>query len=110
MVSTTSSGLAAFNTLALASIWASRLFRARPWATAGLSLAWLSWASVVLDIPENLAYLRMVFGTVDDPWPQVLKACAVFRTGVFVIGVAYVELAVVVWAFRKLRMIRGDAY
>ena len=96
-------GFVFFNTIALASVWAARAFRARAWTFLGLALAWLSWASVVLDVPENLAYLRMVFGTVDDPWPQVLRLCVVFRSCVFLIAVAYVGLGTVAWALARVR-------
>jgi hypothetical protein len=98
-------GFVLFNTIALACVWTARVSSARAWATCGFALAWLSWVSVVLDIPENFAYLRMVFGTVDDPWPQVLKVCAVFRSFVFTIGVAYIGLGSVAWV---LSVVRGE--
>lgn len=95
-------GFVLFNTVGLACVWGTRVFRASALVGCGLLLAWLCWASVILDIPENISYLLMVFGTVAEPWPIILVACVVFRSTVFFMGVFYAEVATVVWLFHRI--------
>lgn len=68
--------MAAFsNLLGLASIWASRQSSSALFACIGATFAWLAWVSIVLDVPENVAYLAMVRGSVQQPWPALSAVC-----------------------------------
>jgi hypothetical protein len=72
-------GLLYASLLALAAIWVARARPASP-SGRGSDLAWLSSLIAVLDVPENVAYLSMVRGHVDQPWPAIAGACVVVRT------------------------------
>lgn len=89
-------GIVWANTMALACIWSARRLTAARLAGAGAALAWLLWFAVLLDIPENGAYVGMVLGSLQQPWPA-LAALAV-----------YARIAISL-ADGPLRLIRGLA-
>lgn len=67
------------NLLALGCIWAGRLRRdGTSWA--GSAFAWLAWVVLLLDLPENVAYLQLVIGNSSQPWPLISGACVLART------------------------------
>jgi hypothetical protein len=81
------------NSMALACVWAGRLSDARWWTTSASLLAWLSWLVAVLDVPENISYYQMVRGSNHSPYPELVVACVVIRTAIFVLVLAFVGLA-----------------
>lgn len=90
-------GLASANVMALACVWAARVFRHRWLSPLGTALAWTSWGFGLLDLPENFAYWSMVRAPVVDPWPIVLKITVVAR---IVITAAVAEYAVLAFLVR----------
>ncbi|MCX5759516.1 MAG: hypothetical protein NTU83_13630, partial [Candidatus Hydrogenedentes bacterium] len=44
------------------------------WRTVGRLLAWAQWLVLASDATENVALLRILYGTVAAPWPQVAYA------------------------------------
>ena len=89
------------NLLALASIWASRVFRRPAYVELGIAFAWIAWLVLLLDIPENLAYFNMARGLVDTPWPQISAACVKSRT--VIVALTYIGMAILVrWRERSL--------
>jgi hypothetical protein len=91
------------NLLALASIWASRVFRRPAYVELGIAFAWIAWLVLLLDIPENLAYFNMARGLVDTPWPQISAACVKSRTVIVIVALTYIGMAILVrWRERSL--------
>jgi hypothetical protein len=84
------------NALALVSIWASRQFSRPVLVSAGVVFAWLAWVSILLDVPENVAYLNMIRGSVEQPWPALAAGCFLLKSSfqVATVGYFFVALAV----------------
>ena len=80
------------NLLALASVWAGRTGEGR--RQMGSFFAWLSWVVLALDIPENVAYLNLVLGHVNQPWPLVSASCILARTLLVLAVLAFIARGV----------------
>ncbi len=96
------------NLLALGSIWASRVFRRPAHVELGVAFAWIAWLVLLLDIPENLAYFNMASGLVETPWPEISAACVKSRTGIVIVALTYIGLAIRV-RWRERSLVRVDA-
>ena len=57
-------------------------------------LAWLSWLVAILDVPENISYYQMVRGLNHSPYPELLTSCVVIRTAIFLLFLAFLDLAI----------------
>ena len=77
------------NLLALGCIWASRLRRGGT-SWAGSAFAWLAWVVLLLDFPENVAYLNLVGGNSNQPWPLISGTCVLVRTALVVSLVVFI--------------------
>ena len=76
------------NLLALGCIWAGRLRRgSMRWA--GSAFAWLAWVVLLLDLPENVAYLNLVGGNSGQPWPLISGTCVLVRTALVIVLVLF---------------------
>jgi hypothetical protein len=84
------------NTLALACVWASRQFAYQLLTGAGLLLAWLAWASILLDVPENVAYFSMIRGSLEQPWPALAAVCFSLKSAFQVLTSVYLLVALAV--------------
>jgi hypothetical protein len=82
------------NSMALACVWAGRLSDSRWWTASASLLAWLSWLVAILDVPENISYYQMIRGSNHSPYPELLASCVVIRTAIFVLFLAYLDLAI----------------
>ena len=83
-------GILLFCTLAGGCAWVARL-RPSPQSQASSSvLVWLASLAIVLDIPENSAYLLMVYGDTSSPLPQVALASSVPRFAIFFLCTVYI--------------------
>jgi len=82
------------NSMALACVWAGRLGEAPWWRGSASLLAWLSWVVAVLDVPENIAYYQMVRGVNRSPYPEILSSCVTIRTAIFVLFLAFLDVAI----------------
>ena len=85
------------NLLALGCIWAGRL-RGDSTERAGSTFAWVAWLVLLLDLPENVAYLNLVGGNCHQPWPFVSGACALVRTALVIASLLFMARC---WAQRK---------
>jgi hypothetical protein len=85
------------NTMALACVWAGRLSDSRWWTASASLLAWLSWLVAILDVPENISYYQMIRGLNRSPYPEVLASCVIIRTGIFLLFLAFLDLAILRW-------------
>jgi hypothetical protein len=92
-------------TLTLTCLWAARFGRERrrfpSWLVMigllGIPLAWAQSVAAGLDIIENLALARMLFGAVTTSWPQIASMCAVVKFGLVAVGIVYSLLALAVY-------------
>ena len=82
-------GVAWTNAMALGCIWVARQPHASGPAWLGPLLAWSLWLAMLLDVPENLAYLAMVLGSVEAPWPATALLAVAGRIVIFVAAVAF---------------------
>ncbi len=80
------------NLLALASVWAGRTGEGR--RQMGSFFAWISWVVLALDIPENVAYLNLVLGHVEQPWPLASASCILARTLLVLAVLAFIARGV----------------
>ena len=71
------------NLLALGCIWAGRL-RGGSMSGAGSAFAWLAWVLLLLDVPENVAYLNLVGGKSCQPWPLISGTCVLVRSALVI--------------------------
>ncbi len=76
------------NLLALGCIWAGRLRRSSM-SGAGSVFAWLAWVLLLLDLPENVAYLNLVGGKSSQPWPLISGACVLVRTALVIASLVF---------------------
>jgi hypothetical protein len=88
-------------TLTLTCLWAARFRRERRrlptlLVTIGLPGTLLAWAQSLaagLDAIENVALVRMLFGGVTSPWPQIASICAAVKFSLLAVGIIYSLLA-----------------
>jgi hypothetical protein len=85
--------LAFSNTLALASVWVSRQFTQPVPRSAGLLFAWLAWVSILIDVPENMAYLEMIRGSLEQPWPALAASCFFLKSSFQLAATGYLAVA-----------------
>ncbi len=89
------------NLLALGCIWAGRL-RGESKSWAGSAFAWLAWVVLLLDLPENVAYLNLVGGNANQPWPLISGACVLLRTALVVVVLGFMS-----WCWMERRVERA---
>jgi hypothetical protein len=83
--------------LTLTCLWAARFRRERrrfpTWLVMiglpGIFVAWGQSLAAGLDIIENIALARMLFGAVVRPWPQIASICAVAKFSLVAAGIVY---------------------
>ena len=75
------------------------------WRSIGRGLAWAQWLVLVCDATENVALLRILYGTATAPWPQMAFACATIKFGFLAAGLAYLLLTFIrtrsLWLARR---------
>ncbi len=76
------------NLLALGCIWAGRLRRDST-SRAGSAFAWVAWLVLLLDLPENVAYLNLVGGNCSQPWPLISGTCVLVRTALVIASLLF---------------------
>ncbi len=66
-------------TIGLACVMAANVFHpyVRWWASVGVTLAWGQWLAALFDALENTALLKMLHGSVVQPWPQMAQWSAI---------------------------------
>jgi hypothetical protein len=82
-------------TISLGCVLTAARLHERGWTRAGalgLALAWGQWLAALLDAVENVAMLRLLQGSVAQPWPTIARACAIPKFALVVAGIAYVAL------------------
>jgi hypothetical protein len=90
--------LAYSTTIGLACIWTADVLRRRSWPLAwvGAPLAWGQWLAAAFDATENIALVIILFGTVQAPWPEVARWCAIFKFSLIFLGLVYAFFGLVV--------------
>lgn len=91
-------------TIALACIWASDVMQALGWRleSMGVPLAWGSWMAAVLDAIENLALVKILFGALDSPYPEIAKWCAIIKFALVFAGIVYGTLGFLMAVLRRI--------
>ena len=92
--------------LTLTCLWAARFRRRRQrfpsWLVMigipGIPLAWAQLGAGLLDMVENIALVRMLFGLVNSPWPQIASLCAFTKFILIVAGILYSLTALTAYA------------
>jgi hypothetical protein len=92
--------------LTLTCLWAARFRRRRrrfpSWLVLigipGIPLAWAQLGAGLLDMIENIALVRMLFGMVNSPWPQIASVCAFTKFILIVSGILYSLTALTAYA------------
>ena len=82
-------GLLLFGTLAIGCAASAPEDASRQSRASG-AFVWLATLGIVLDIPENTAYLQMILGDTGAPWPQLALATCVPRFGIFFLCVGFI--------------------
>jgi len=84
--------------IGLACIWTADALHRRNWPLAwvGAPLAWGQWLAAALDATENIALVVILFGTVQAPWPEVARWCAIFKFSLIFLGLVYAFFGLVV--------------
>ncbi len=79
-------------TISLACIGVANLLEIRelPLASVGILLAWTQGLAALLDVVENTALVRILFGDQINVLPQIAKWCAISKFGFIVLGLLYV--------------------
>lgn len=88
-------------TIALGCLWGVGALRRRPGPLVGLG-RWLAWGvglAALCDVVENIALWRLLVGQVAIPWPELARWCAMVKFGLLGLGLVYVTVALVAWAF-----------
>lgn len=88
-------GVAWTSALALGCFWGARQVQAPRQRRIGVALGWLSWIALILDVPENAAYLVMTTGRTSSPWPQIAATASAPRYVILVAGLVFVVTAIV---------------
>ena len=68
---------------------AGRLAHKPQMARAGRALAWLQWGAGLLDAIENTALLQILHGRIQQPWPEIARACALPKFALVALGLLY---------------------
>ncbi len=78
-------------TISFACVWATKVFASHklPLASVGIILAWGQWLAALLDLVENIALVRILFGYEMDFSPQIAKWCAIFKFSLIALGLLY---------------------
>jgi hypothetical protein len=96
--------------LTLTCLWAARFRRKRrrfpSWLVLigipGIPLAWAQLGAGLLDMVENIALVRMLFGMVNSPWPQVASVCASTKFILIAAGILYSITALSAYAMAAI--------
>ena len=82
-------------TLGLGCIWAADVLKRRAWplANLGARLAWGQWLAALLDAVENMALFVLLITTVQSPWPELARWCALVKFALIFVGLIYIFLA-----------------
>ena len=90
-------------TIALACVYASSVFvkQSSLWANIGIALAWGAFLAGLLDVVENFALYKMLFGSSKEIWPKISRPCAQikFLFALF-LGPGYAIIGFVFWLIR----------
>jgi hypothetical protein len=91
-------------TIAAGCLWGSEAFRAGRWGRkAGEVLAWGQALAALLDATENVALLKVLRGSIEEPWPKVAFWCALPKFALIVAGIIYGIACAIVWLAGRRR-------
>lgn len=79
--------------------------RFKTFGTVGVSLAWAQLLAAALDSTENYSLITLLFGSKENGWAVLARACAIPKFSIVVLGLAYLVAATIVWLIlASLRM------
>jgi hypothetical protein len=91
-------------TIAAGCLWGSKTFRAGRWGRkAGEVLAWGQGVAALLDATENIALLKVLKGSLAEPWPKVAFWCALPKFALIIAGISYGVAYALVWFAGRCR-------
>lgn len=81
-------------TISIACLWAANVIQESglQLATVGIWLAWGQWLAALLDVIENIALVRILFGYERNLSPKVAKWCAIPKFAIVILGLLYAAI------------------
>jgi hypothetical protein len=91
-------------TIALACVWAAnKLGGNRIWHNMGMLFAWGIWVAAILDCVENYALLKMLEGTVANPYPALATMCASMKFSLILLCLVFCAVVSIVRIIKATR-------
>jgi len=69
----------------------------RPISSLGSLLAWGVILAGFMDIVENVALVKIIFGTVASPWPEIAQWSAILKFSLIIFGLVFIIYGSVVY-------------
>lgn len=93
-------------TIGLACVWAGDVLLERRWPLSGIAvpLAWGQIAAAILDAVENYALLKILFGSIQSPWPEAAKWCEIVKFCLVFLGLIFAFYSLIVSLVNRLAM------
>ncbi len=93
------------NTIGLGCIWAMGSFvsKGSGFLTVGLILAWGQWFAALFDAVENAALLKLLFGDLQSPYPEIAKVFAIAKFVLIALGLIYVAFSAIIRIINQVR-------
>lgn len=87
------------STIALACVLIDREIEVRGGSSTpvGVWLAWGQGLAALFDVGENIALLKLLFSTVEAPWPQGAWWCAILKFSLVGLGLLYAGYRGLIW-------------
>ena len=84
--------LAYASTIAFGCGMAAQVLNRSGWPLASWSdlISWAAILAAVMDVIENIALTKVIFGSLVFPWPEIARWCAIFKFSLIFIGIVYV--------------------
>ncbi len=71
--------------------------------STGILLAWGQWLAALFDGVENAALLKILFGDLVSPWPQVARIFALMKFTLIALGLIFIMIGALFKLFRRVR-------
>jgi hypothetical protein len=82
--------------IGMACIWVTSAFSPRSsfLLSIGIFLAWGQWLAALFDSIENVALIKILFGDLQSPLPQVARTFALMKFALIALGLVYVLIGI----------------
>ncbi len=71
--------------------------RKRSLSSLGSLLAWGVILAGSLDVIENIALVKILYGSVASPWPEIAQWCAISKFGLVIFGLVFIIYGSIVY-------------